>query len=230
VKKRLEALSEDFDLRRIQPIDCFEIGDRPSAATWLSQRHTGENKGRGIVSWSGVATARFRGRDPALQALDFVLEHGSLSDEEKEVVEDYFPISTLDRLLSTPAVRNQIAVEITESKLMTDLPATEIIKPLRRMVLDLATEEVTVTQLKIRDQMVAYTSSLGKDLPNLSKRTGQNAASGGAAGRRSKTSTETKAETETEAACPEGAHSPRLLSDRLKLRIPVKVIGHSGRR
>ena len=40
------------------------------------------------------------------------------------------------------------------------------------MVLDLATEEVTVTQLKSRDQMVAYTSGIGKDLPNLSKRTG----------------------------------------------------------
>lgn len=172
VKKRLETLADQFDLDRISPIACFEIGDRATAAAWLSQRHTGENKGRGIVSWGGVATARFRGRDPALQALDLVLEHGDLSSDEKELVEDHFPITTLERLLSTPAVRNLIGVDISESKLKTDLPAAEVIKPIRRMVLDLATETINVSLLKNRDQMVTYTKGLGSDLPNLTKRSG----------------------------------------------------------
>ncbi|MER9961273.1 hypothetical protein NKJ72_09960 [Mesorhizobium sp. M0045] len=173
IKKRLEDLADQFDLDRTQPIACFEIGDRPSAAAWLNQRHTGENKGRGIVNWGGVATARFRGRDPALQALDLVLEHGELSDEEKALVEDHFPISTLDRLLSTPAVRNLIGVDVSESKLKTDLPPAEVIKPIRRIVLDLANEVINVSALKNRDQMVGYANKLGKDLPNLSKRTGE---------------------------------------------------------
>jgi hypothetical protein len=172
VKKRFEELADQFDLDRISPIACFEIGDRSAAAAWLNQRHTGENKGRGIVGWGGVATARFRGRDPALQALDLVLEHGDLGDDEKELVEDHFPITTLERLLSTPAVRNMIGVDISESKLKTDLPAAEVIKPLRRMVLDLATEVINVSSLKNRDQMVAYTKNLGGDLPNLTKRSG----------------------------------------------------------
>lgn len=91
-----------------------------------------------------------------MQALDLVLEHGDLGDEEKELIEDHFPITTLERLLSTPAVRNLIGVDISESKLKTDLPASEVIKPVRRMVLDLATETVNVSDLKNRDQMVAY--------------------------------------------------------------------------
>jgi hypothetical protein len=134
-----------------------------------NQRHTGENKGRGIVNWGGVATARFRGRDPALQALDLVMSHGGLTEEEKEVVEDRFPISTLDRLLSTPAVRKKIGVDITESKLQTGLPPTEVIKPLRKIVLDLARGDINVTKLKSRDQQIAYVSKLGKDLPDLTK-------------------------------------------------------------
>ena len=109
IKKILEALAEQFDLKAIEPIDCFEVSERAEAATWINQRHTGENKGRGIVNWGGVATARFRGRDPALQALELVLTFGNLSDEEKESVEDHFPITTLDRLLSTPTVRDKIA-------------------------------------------------------------------------------------------------------------------------
>ena len=169
VKKRLEELASDFDLNDIGHIDCFEVDSRPEATTWINQRHTGENKGRGIVNWGGVATARFRGRDPALQALDLVLSHGELSDDEKGIVEDHFPISTLDRLLSTPGVRYLIGVEIENGKLKTRLPAAELIKPLRRIVLDLASETVNVTALKLKDQQTDYVSKLGKDLPDLAK-------------------------------------------------------------
>lgn len=172
VKKRLEALSEIFDLKAIEPIDCFEIGERSAAASWLSQRHTGENKGRGIVNWGGVATARFRGRDPALQAYELVLNYGGLTEEEKQAVEDQFPITTLDRLLSTPAVRDKIGVEISDSKLKTSLSPAEVIKPLRKIVLDLAYETVNVTKLKSKEQQIAYVSKLGKDLPDLAKRSG----------------------------------------------------------
>lgn len=173
VKRRLESLSDEFDLDAVQPIDCFEVTDRQDAATWLNQRHTGENNGRGIVNWGGVATARFRGRDPALQALDLVVSHGALSEEEKEIVEDRFPISTLDRLLSTPSVRKKIGVDITESKLKTSLPPTEVIKPLRRIVLDLASGTVNVSQLKNKEQQNTYIGKLGKDLPDLSKQSGE---------------------------------------------------------
>jgi hypothetical protein len=172
VKKRFQLLSHDFDVKSIGPIDCFEVEDRAAGVAWLNQRHTGENMGRGIVRWDGVATARFRGSDPALQALEFVSEHGDLTEEEKEEVADRFPISTLDRLLSTPSVRDLIGVDIKDFKLRTDLPLTEIIKPLRRMVLDLAKANVTVTLLKSKDQQVTYVSGLGDDLPNLSQRTG----------------------------------------------------------
>jgi hypothetical protein len=173
VKKRLTELTAQFDLKSLEPIDCFEVAEREEGTTWINQRHTGENKGRGIVNWSGIATARFRGRDPALQALDLVLNHGDLSDEEKETVEDHFPISTLDRLLSTPNVRSKIGVEIENAKLKTRLPPAEVIKPLRRMVLDLANETVNVTDLKKKEQQVSYIGALGKDLPDLSKASGE---------------------------------------------------------
>ena len=173
VKNRLEELAATFDIKTIEPIDCFEVADRTVAAPWLNQRHTGENKGRGIVGWGGIATARFRGRDPALQALDLVMAHGELSDEEKAVIEDHFPITTLDRLLSTPAVRAKLGVEIADSKLKSGLEAAEVIRPLRRIVMDLATEQINVTKLKSKEQQVAYIAKLGKDLPDLKKTTGE---------------------------------------------------------
>lgn len=169
IKKRFEALAADFSVKNIEPLDCFEVASREEGAMWIQQRHTGENSGQGIVNWGGVATARFRGNDPALQALDFVLIHGGLSEAEKADLSSGFPISTLDRLLSTPAVRDIIGIEIMNGKLLTALPFDEVMKPLLRMARDLSTGAVNVTKLKLQPQMVAYASQLGNDLPDLSK-------------------------------------------------------------
>lgn len=169
IQKRLEALAVGFNANSVEPIDCFEVAAREDGAMWIQQRHTGENAGRGIVDWSGIATARFRGNDPALQALDFVIRHGSLSDKEKEDIANRFPISTLDRLLSTPAVRKIIGLEIKTGKLLTGLSLEEAIKPLRRIVRDLAAGVKKVTDLKLQTQMVDYVQGLDNDLPDLTQ-------------------------------------------------------------
>jgi hypothetical protein len=170
IQKRLEALAVDFDLATVEPMDCYEVRDRAEGATWIHLRHTGENEGRGIVDWSSIARRRFVGRDPALQALDFVMTHGGLTDDEKKNIDARFPISTLDRLLSTPAVRTKIGLEIKDQKLFTKLPADEAMKPLRRMVRDLANKTVVVTALKKVEQQVDYISRIRQDLPDLSKK------------------------------------------------------------
>lgn len=169
LKKRFERLSNGFDRHTIEPIACFEVETREEGTQWIYLRHTGENEGRGVVNWSGLAAARFRGSDPALQALEFVKSHGNLQDHEKHMLEDSFPITTLDRLLSTKEVRDLIGVEVKDRKLRTKLDANELIKPLRRMVLDLANKKVNVSGLKNRTKQVEYVKSFGKDMPSLSK-------------------------------------------------------------
>lgn len=167
VQKRLEDLAAVFDRDGLADADCFDIVAREDAAMWINQRHTGENEGRGIVDWSGIASARFRGNDPALQALDFVTMRGNLTEVERARIAERFPITTLDRLLSTPAVRGIIGVDIKGGKLLSGLPFAELIKPLQRIVRDLASGTVTVTNLKRQPQMVSYASGLGADLPDL---------------------------------------------------------------
>jgi len=169
IQKKFEDLAAGFDRATVEPIDCYEVASRVEGATWIHQRHTGENDGRGIVNWSSVASRRFTGRDPALQALDFVMTHGGLAEDEKKSIEARFPITTLDRLLSTPAVRAKLGLEIEDQKLRTKLPADEVMKPLRRIVRDLASKTVVVTGLKKVGQQVDYISKLKQDLPDLSK-------------------------------------------------------------
>jgi hypothetical protein len=125
--------------------------NRPDGVEWIQQRHSGEDKGRGIVSWNAIAAARFKGRDAALQAMDFVGEHPDLTEEQADLLAGKFPLTTLDRLLSTPEVRRAVEFEIVNGKLQTELPPEEALKPLRRMIIDLAEKRVTVTNLKSKE-------------------------------------------------------------------------------
>ncbi|HTV08522.1 MAG TPA: hypothetical protein VMD97_05725 [Candidatus Aquilonibacter sp.] len=172
-RKRLLKAAHGFNVKRVEPVDCYEVADRAEGIEWISQRHNGADEGRGIVDWSSIARSRFKGRDPALQALDFVMEHGGLSDEHQELIAGKFPLTTLDRLLSTPSVRTAIGFDISNGKLNTELPPEEALKPLKRLVLDLADRKINVTQLKSKDQQNAYINTLRPaDRPNLSKKTG----------------------------------------------------------
>lgn len=172
LQKKFERLAQGFDTKTLEPIASYEVDSRLDGNAWIEQRHIGEDEGRGIVRWSGVAASRFRGQAPAIQALDFVRQHAKLTDEQKKLLEGRFPITTLDRLLSTPAVRAKIGFDIKDGKLLTSLPADEAIKPLRRIVLDLAEKQVNVTKLKLKPQQVTYVSKFdAADTPDLKKKT-----------------------------------------------------------
>jgi hypothetical protein len=80
LRRRLEVLAQGFDPKSVEPIACFEVADRASGSTWIEQRHSGEDEGRGIVNWSGLASSRFRGRDPALQAGVQEIDEGLVSE------------------------------------------------------------------------------------------------------------------------------------------------------
>jgi len=170
LQKRFERIAKnDFDRATVEPLDCFLVASRTEANRWIWLRHTGENGGRGVVNWSGVAAAHFRGTDPALQALEFVRVHGNLTADQMDSLNN-FPITTLDRLLSTTEVRQLVGIEVKEGHLRSGLPGEELIKPLRRMVLDLAEKKVTVSDLKDRKAQAAYIRLFdAADKPKLSK-------------------------------------------------------------
>lgn len=168
IKRGLTKLSETFKPESVEPIDCFEVEDRAAASSWIHLRHTGANGGKGVVDWSGLQASRFRGGDPALQALSLVASYGGLTDEQRAQIEERFPITTLNRLLSSREVRQRLGFDVKEGKLLSGLPPTELIKPLRRMVLDLADGEINVSDVKNKGQQVGYVEGFDKDsLPDL---------------------------------------------------------------
>lgn len=171
LQRRFEELAGSFKREEVEPVACFEVSTREEGNKWIYLRHTGENEGRGVVDWSGLAASRFRGGDPALQALEFVKSYGNLSGSDIETIDKKFPITTLERLLDTREIRDVIGVDVFERKLRSALPPEELMKPLKRMVLDLARKKVNVSKLKNKTEQIAYVKGFGAaDTPNLSKR------------------------------------------------------------
>lgn len=160
LKKRFERIAAGGRSNKVKSITCYVIAKREDSRLWLFLRHTGENGGKGLTKWSAMATSAFRGVDPALQALDFVLKHGNLSDEQKQAIDERFPLTTLDRLLSSKEVRQLLGIDIKDKKLETSLPLEELIKPLRRIVLDLVQKVIKVDDVKSKQQQVDYINKL----------------------------------------------------------------------
>lgn len=170
LKKQFDKLARQFDRTSVEPIDCYEVEDPTIGSKWIRLRHTGENGGRGIVGWSGIARARFRNQDPALQVLEFVEKHGNLSTQELENIQAGFPITTLDRLLSSRDVRQKLGFEVRSGTVVSGLPPGELVKPFQHIVRDLLSKAINVSQLKNKAQQREYLDSLPRTAkPNQSK-------------------------------------------------------------
>lgn len=169
--KKLRKLAKKFRLDDVQPLDVFVCRSEAEARHWIEAIHTGENEGRSIVGWDGIATARYRGQNTSLKVLDFVKAAGKLTVEEAAALER-FPITNLDRLLATPEIRELLGLTLEGGNLLSDLPQTELIRPLKKIVNDIASKAVTVGQIKGKDDRLKYINSLKASLPDLSKRTG----------------------------------------------------------
>lgn len=170
--QRLRKLAKDFKLSTVEPFDAYVCKNEAEARHWIEAIHTGENDGRGVVGWDGIATARYRGQNSSLKVLDFVKAAGKLSEGEIAALER-FPITNLDRLLNTPDVRERLGLTVEGGDLLSDLPQSELLRSLKRIVSDVATKKIRVSGIKSKQNRIDYIESLGADLPDLGKRTGE---------------------------------------------------------
>ena len=109
--QKLRKLAKEFDIDLVQPLDVFMCKNEAQARHWIEAIHTGENDGRGVVGWDGIATARYRGKNTSLKVLDFIKATGKLSGVELATLER-FPITNLDRLLGSPEVRELLGLTL----------------------------------------------------------------------------------------------------------------------
>lgn len=133
---------------------------------WVELRHTGENRGRGLVAWGAKEKTRFASRHSpertnrmefALKIVELVEQHGSLSPEEMKILR-MVPITTLERMVGDPVVRNALGIERSPSGVVIRIrDHAAVIKALRALTLEIGRKDVKVGAVmskKQRDTLV----------------------------------------------------------------------------
>lgn len=170
--KQLRLLSGSFTPPDDVPCVVFE--KREDAAVWIELLHDGESDGAGLVGWSAQQKARYRSRSGGkashLQVLDFTRAVASASLSPKtarRIDQGSFPLTTLERALSTPAVREALGIEIVDGQVMTKFPKGEVTKGLTKLIDDIGTGAIKVGHIMKAADRVAYIDSFkDADLPD----------------------------------------------------------------
>lgn len=168
---KFKKLHEAFKLSPITQVLCVVVDDEEEAYRWIKLKHTGENDGVGTVTWDAQQKARFDERGDgkssyALQILEFLKKNDDIDSGVKDVLSKV-PSSSLQRLITDPDIRKLVGLEIQEGKITTDLPTSEITKPLTKIVKDLVRDDFKVKEIYYKDDRLNYIETFKADeLPN----------------------------------------------------------------
>lgn len=158
-------------------VACVVYERREDASAWIELMHGGQGEGEGLVEWTAQQKARHRARDGAreahMQVLDFVLKEGKVSPNTAERSrKGKYPVSTLQRALTTPEVRDRLGIKLEAGRVTTEYPKPEVLKGLTKLVDEIGSGKVKVGDFMTRDDRAAYVKKLkAEDLPDPSTRT-----------------------------------------------------------
>ena len=171
LKTGFQRLASGFKKNSIEPISCYNSKNRQEAKHWIESSHIGENKGRGQVPWNYKDKLRYKGETSTLEVLEFVKKNGNLNKKDLTPIESgQFPTSTLERLVKTPAIGGMLGFEVKNGKLKFKKPKKDLIKPFERIVSDLASKKIKVTDLIKVEQQKAYISKVLKETQKQEKK------------------------------------------------------------
>ncbi|MFE4173244.1 hypothetical protein ACFRR7_14530 [Streptomyces sp. NPDC056909] len=156
-------------------VRCVVAESREAARHWITLRHTGENGGVGIQSWTTEQKTRFaEKRTPTEKALRFMQQVSEwYRDDEKlltniEIVRST-RLTTLARMVSDPKVRNSLGIDFQDDGILAEYEPEAMHNSVRRLFSDLATH-LSVSQVKSKDQRREYLGIIKDDLPLNSQR------------------------------------------------------------
>lgn len=154
-------------------MDCVEVKSRDEAIHWLRLRHGGQLDGAGTVDWGATERDRFESRagrsSPELQLLQFATSNGVITSEQANLIS----ITNLRRLLSDAAVRDVLGLDIDRKvgRIATHYQGKELIKPLKRVLSDLAADDFVVGDIYSKEDRKEYLKRFGSnDRPDPKQR------------------------------------------------------------
>jgi hypothetical protein len=184
VLNRIRQLSKRYQDNPIEEMAGVVVKDRDEARHWIELRHTGSNQGAGVLDWGADEVGRFRARgglgDIRNQALDFLARRGDITLDERRGKWS----STLLRLLRAPLFRERLGLEWNDGVLSLVADEAAAAKALKRVVNDLATKKIQVSDVYRKPDIEKYSKTLPQVTIVHKSGEGVPAAQGGAPSKR----------------------------------------------
>lgn len=172
-RKALARLSARYQDNPVEEVNCILFESEDEAQHWIKLRHTGLNHGAGLTEWDSDEKDRYDARHGGAnrslggQALDLLREvDGPRSDDAPKI-----KVTTVTRLLGSPAVRDRLGLSLKQGQLLSQYPRDQVIKGLRRLVSDLGAPGFSVNDVYTKEQREQYAADLAPDdLPDPATR------------------------------------------------------------
>lgn len=163
LRKQYERLKKNAETPVKSKFEFVTFDNIDIASYWIELRHGGENGGAGIISWGPMEIDNFAARlgkkttnRPAVEILSYALKKNLITHEEFKSV----PVTTLFRLVSTPAARKDLGFDLIKGKIHRVASENYFDQAIERVLKILATGEKTVTNLKTKDLREGFTKTL----------------------------------------------------------------------
>lgn len=163
LRKLYEQLKKKSAAQIPLRVEFAVFSDFSEAAYWIQLRHGGENGGVGVSSWGAKEYDSFLARQgrrstnrPAVNLLSYALSKRLISLTQYEQI----ATTTLYRLLSTPAVRHELGCHISKGEVYRIANEEYFDRAISELLIALASEDVTVTQLKSQKQREQFAKQM----------------------------------------------------------------------
>ena len=179
---KLNSLHQTFITSPISEVACIVFETRKSADPWIRLAHDGESEGAGRVRWSSQQRHRYnssrssaRTNPTTLEVLRFVYDSGHMNASTSEKYRNgTFPLSILERLLSSPEVCLLLGIEKRDKKVFSWYPMHELAKGLSAVVNSIGSKETRTNHVLSKKQRLNYIHNLpDSDRPNPTKKLGE---------------------------------------------------------
>ncbi|MBA4241436.1 MAG: hypothetical protein C0448_11975 [Sphingobacteriaceae bacterium] len=167
LKKKFKKLQDDHKTKLVKEIDCILYDNPTEADKWIKLKHAGQIEGAGTVAWTSQQIQRFEEKvegksSIALQTIKLLQN----SQDVPNVIKNNLPdlkITNLDRLLSDPAVREMLGVEINNGIIQSELNEKEVVKGLTQIVKDLVNPKFNVKKIYSKEDRKEYINTFPKN-------------------------------------------------------------------
>ena len=142
LSEKFKELKKEYGSQIPNEVECVVFPDKTSAFRWVNLEHTGPNNGVGVLRWNSTQRQRFialyAGKKLArsVQLFDFA--------DENNLDHDKVDSTTLDRLVATPIVREQVGVNFPEGVLELVKPKGQVVKNLRKIFAEMSKKDFKV--------------------------------------------------------------------------------------